>query len=273
MALALLFLSLLMLNPSVRKSLVYLAIVLICCVAVFLSMYRTLYVALAASMPILFLLARPSERRQGYRHLLFMGGAAVLLTGVLYSSIRLARVMITAFFMRIDAGVHSSTDLSLLNRYSEWSCLWELWKSSPLTGYGFGAQYWNWNIISYSHVLDGYSHSGYFFILFKSGIVGFLLLFGAYLFFIRKGWKLSRNVTLSPTIRAVLRALTAYLIGMLLVDYALNWMDSKGEFTWIALIWGYFLAVERKIRTQQNAGLDPWIAPPIVDCTLPPVAA
>src|SRR5438093_933052 len=73
-----------------------------------------------------------------------------------------------------------STDLSLLNRYSEWKSAWLGTLHAPILGNGFGSSFRYYQIISGFHQWSGYSHSSYLYILFKTGFIGGLLFFGAY---------------------------------------------------------------------------------------------
>ena len=216
--------------------------------AVAISFARTLYLATMATMILLLFMSGREERRRGlWRIFLAIITGTLFLIPIALNS-RVIGFLISQYGTRLLAAQHLVTDLSLRARYAEWRGEWAAITHSLLNGYGFGAAF------RYSDLLVGFdewisfSHSSYLYIVFKTGFVGAVLFFTAYGLSIREGVKILRDPTLSLRTKIVVRACVGYLVLILIYAYSAPVLDAKTDMVWVGLIWGYFLALSRRMR-------------------------
>jgi O-antigen ligase len=227
---------------------------LVCAIlGVVISFKRGLYLATLLTTPILFFFSTPDERRKGFARLF-----VILLIGIIcmipvYYSSRFLRLMLTFYSHRFISSQNVTTDLSITNRYAEARYCLQAIMRSPIFGAGFGARFRTFQIIDRVHVWTGYCHNSYLYMIFKTGFVGAALFFAAFGSIILKGIKILRSPYCSTKYRIIVRASIAYLFLFLLVIYAEPAIDGKTDLMWIGLIWGYFLALENKIRKDETA--------------------
>jgi O-antigen ligase len=135
--------------------------------------------------------------------------------------------IIEAFSSRLVSSGKGFQDLSIANRIAESETVLNLVKSSPLVGYGYGAWFHHFNIISRTTEILQYIHNTYVFLLFKVGVFG-LLLFGAYcLSILKEGFRLSRTEEVSTLRLAMIRAGLGILVGYLFVGTNMGMLQDK----------------------------------------------
>lgn len=89
-----------------------------------------------------------------------------------------------------SVGVATSKDISFLNRVAEWKALITEIMNSPVIGHGFGSSFVFHDIIIHQQNQADFSHNYYLYILFKTGIIGFIIYFSFYLVLIIKSFRL-----------------------------------------------------------------------------------
>ena len=135
--------------------------------------------------------------------------------------------VIEAFSSRLVSSGKGIQDISIANRIAESETVLNLVKSSPLVGYGYGAWFHHFNIITRTTEILQYIHNSYVFLLFKVGVLG-LLLFGAYcLSMLKEGFRLSRAEELSTLRLAMIRAGLGLLIGYLFIGTSMGMLQDK----------------------------------------------
>ncbi len=252
--LALIATSLLMSSRNLKMSLILGALLLLACVGVVTTFSRNLYVATLVSLIIVLLSGTRVEFRRGSKRVLLTGATAVLCMVPVVLSNRLIRLLLLNYGLRFLSTPRSmTTDLSMLNRYAEYRDVWQTILRSPLFGYGFGARFRTFQIIDHIHVWASFTHNSYLYLAFKTGIPATLLFISAFLVFLYKGSKLIRSEKITNTARILVRASVAFLILFLIYAFNAPIFDSKTDMVWIGLIWGYFLALEQKLRNNNDA--------------------
>ncbi len=222
-------------------------------IGILISMKRSLYISTVICTFIVVLLGSKEERRRGVFRLGMAIVAIVLIFMPVYFSSRLTRLMLAAYVHRFLTSQHITSDLSLLNRYVEYGYAWKAVLHSPVFGYGFGGRFRTFEIIDRVHKWVGFTHNSYLYIAVKAGIIASVLFIAAYFSFIIKGFKLLRSKGTSVMDKMILRACLASLILFLFFASTEPAFDSKTELGWIALMWGYFLALEQQKKTNKTS--------------------
>ncbi len=222
---------------------------------VVVSFSRMLYVATIVSVVFLLFLSKSQERRQGLRRIAGSSLIGILALIPVYYTSRLVRLLALNYGLRFITTHHVASDLSLRMRYTEWANEWQWIIHSPILGYGFGSFYRTFDLALHHHSWVAFSHSSYLFIVFKTGFVGAFLLFAAWAIFLHKGFRLLSSELLSPLARVMVRACVAYLVMFLICMYTDTLLSSKTDLIWVGLMWGYFLALEKKLGVQADSML------------------
>jgi O-antigen ligase len=216
----------------------------LCIGTLILASYRTTWASTAFITIILFMLLQRNDRASGFKFLAVLFSILGAIATYLYNTMPMFKIYCMMTLNRLLSSTQLSTDASLVNRYIETDIVARYVADNPITGYGYGShfQLWDW-LLGFS-MDTGYAHNGYYFTLFKTGIIGFILLYSAYLWFLRKGWQLARDMSLTPRARAIAAVTVCYLISMLINNYTLNIFAERNQLSWVALCWGFILAQE-----------------------------
>lgn len=99
-------------------------------------------------------------------------------------------------------------DVSMVNRYYEYSSVWAAIKANPILGYGLGTPYMTYDLIRDFHMVKSFTHNGVLSLWYRLGILGLgtmLFVWGASIY---HATQLSRDKTISRhhTIIAVMAA-------------------------------------------------------------------
>lgn len=232
-----------------RKSPVFLyGVILVAISAVAVSLYRTAWITDILMIGALFLIAFPKERRNGLKSFAIIILLLISTMVVLCFISPLFYLFIQSYATRLTTASQVTVDPSLVNRYVEWRVLLKFIMNSPITGYGYGAEFFDYNWLSGTSYWTGYTHNGYLGLLLKGGIIGFIFLSIAYGMLIYKGVKLARNIVLDAYYRALARAGVVYLIGILFITMTLNALADRDQIFWAAVVWGYFLLCEKHLK-------------------------
>jgi len=246
------FFNLFLAEKQKKRSRYYLIGIIISIVAVVLVHNRTFWIVTPIGLLLSVLTSEKAERRKAYRLFFRLTFFFALLGGILYLAFPLLRIMLKLFIAFFLSSSNVRTDASLVGRYIEWRHIWSAIQESPIIGYGVGSTYHTYNWFGGYFYDSGYTHNGYLGVLQRGGIIGFILLFSAYLGFIKKGWGLMRSKLLSGTDRALLRAGVAILVLLLIAMNTANLFSHRDILMYIGLIWGYILYLSKSLRSDAD---------------------
>lgn len=120
-------------------------------------------------------------------------------------------------FSRFGTLGNLGVDISLLNRLEEYKALLSVILKNPVTGYGLGAEFSYFNIIINSDFQFWYTHNGYFYLIYKLGLAGFIFFFWFYFSHIKIGIRVFLKTT-DRFYKAVLSGFLAVMISYLIVS-------------------------------------------------------
>lgn len=217
-----------------------------------ITLRRSLYIAIVPSAIILLICGTTFERRRGIRRLSFLSVFGIAVVVYLYFSMQVIRMLLVRYFFRFLSSEHIGTDISLRDRYAEWRDLWHAFVQSPLFGYGFGGVFKHYSLTRQYDLVQRMSHSSYLYFLFKSGLIGGLLFFAGFIYFIVFGLKLARRKDMPPHHQLIVRVAAAFLILLAIVSFTEPYLEYRSALIWIGLIWGYFLALEKNTKKGES---------------------
>lgn len=231
------------------------ALSIFCVGTLVLSGYRTLWVASVLGMCILFVLVPRKQWSAGIKYLLVLGGLLLTIGAVLYVTVPLFKVFVMMTFQRLLTTTEMTTDPSLVNRFVETEIVKNYIAQSPITGYGFGARFqlFDW-LLGYSYD-SGFSHNGYYFVMFKTGIVGFALIYSAYAWFMYKALRLARDITEPSRVRAMAGVAFCYLAIIAISNLTLNAFGDRNGMIWVGIFWGFILSREIARKRRESLQL------------------
>jgi O-antigen ligase len=250
------FLSLAMV-PSFKKKWFLYSGLLISVLSLILTFGRSVWLGTVLFIPIVVLLGNRSERKRGYSFIIKALCISLILLVLGYIFIPAVKIGLVFLGSKLFSASKLKTDASMYNRYVEWESLWKYITASPLAGYGFGGKYnaYNWLLGFTMHT--GYSHNAYLSILFKSGIVGFILLMVPVVGFLVKGIKYAIDKNIPEKERAYLRAGVALMLNILLLGYTGNIFFSREMSMYIAFFWCYCMQIEYQYVHYRNSNIYP----------------
>jgi O-antigen ligase len=150
--------------------------------------------------------------------------------------------------------MNMKTDLSMQGRYIEWEQVMNAVTQMPITGHGFGGRYANFNWFAGYTYITGYTHSGYLGLLFKTGVVGVILMAIPFIGYLVFGLKRLRHKMLTLTERAYLRAGVALMIFIAILGYTGNIFIQREMSVYIALYWCFCVQIDMRLRERQRQG-------------------
>ncbi len=213
-----------------------------------LSGYRTLWAAAAIGVITLIFMVRQEQRRNAIRYLTYLSGSLLAIGTYLFFAVKLFNIYVMMTWDRILSSTQLSTDPSLVNRYIESDAVKSTIANSPIVGFGYGSQYqtFDW-LLGYSYN-TGFSHNGYYFVALKTGLIGFSLIFTAYIWFMVKAFKMARDLSESFRTRAIASVAFCYLASQLIANSTLNIFGERKVMMWVGLSWAFILSREIKKR-------------------------
>ncbi len=176
-------------------------------------------------------------RGSARRRIVMMSGLALLL-GITVGIIILPRVFgefLTGLAER--AGSISADALTIRSRLAESEVVLHEISTSPVVGYGPGALFSFYDIITNVTIRTWYIHNGYLFLLFKFGIVGFVMFFAMYakrISALLSLWR--RKSTLGEN--ALVSALLVISLMMLFISFTSPQFFDKGALMILSVTWG-----------------------------------
>jgi O-antigen ligase len=129
--------------------------------------------------------------------------------------------MLAGFIQRFSSIAESgSQDISLLSRVYEARGALSDFAFNPIIGHGPGTEFTFWNIINHGTQTSNFIHNGYVSLLFKHGVLGFVLVLTAWIGSVVAGLRAFHARSATGITRAVGLAAAAALIGFLLSSLA-----------------------------------------------------
>lgn len=116
--------------------------------------------------------------------------------------------------LQLTSGV---MDGSLKERVLETQVVWQKYLNNPIIGYGFGSTFTKKLIFLNYYVEASYVHNGFLAVLYKFGLIGFILFAGLWLILIKRLFSLLK-ANLSETDKIITLALCGTLISLLFVN-------------------------------------------------------
>ncbi len=242
------FLSILMTVNNKKKKLFLLGGFFISVVSLLLTFGRTGWITVIPLLMVIPIFGNKDERKRGYKFLLII--LMIAIAAVLYGflnipSVRLGILLFTSKFL---SATHLSSDASMYGRYVEWRQIMIAVMNSPITGYGLGSQFQNYNWFAGYKYMTGFTHNSFFSPLLKAGFIGTVFLFITYFGFIIKGITYLKNDVLSIKDRAYIRAAVAAIFFLSILGYTGNIFFQRQISLYIALYWCYCIGIGRKIE-------------------------
>ncbi len=247
--------SILMDQKGFWKTLLAVLLLLLGILGIIISFRRNLYVGIIICMIGVVLLGDLKERRRGIKRLLVSGLCGIIGLLPFYFQSRTFRLLLMNYGLRFISSQHLGTDLSLRMRFVEWKYEWQDILQSPILGHGFGTKFRIFDIVRDVHYWMPFSHSSYLYMVFKSGFIGAILFLGAFFSILFKGFRLLKSHSLPLHAQIILRASLGFLFAILINAYTEPSLGAKTDLTWVGLIWGYFLVLEKNIESIPNQAI------------------
>jgi O-antigen ligase len=230
-----------MLVTGEKPRLLLFAVILINIFSLAFSFSRGYWVATAVGVGLILLLSEWKIKRRmllwGLSALLFIFAVVALTVPAVF------RVISEGILFRLTSIGYS--DISFQARLVESRTVLDLFLQSPFIGYGFGSIYSFYDLITKHHALTWYIHNGYFFLLFKVGIIGFLLYFA---FYISRTLAIFQTLKRMPrgNIKSMLLGFSVIPVVMLLLSYTSPQFYDRASVLILTVVWG--MATNNKYR-------------------------
>jgi O-antigen ligase len=213
-----------------------------------MSLSRTHYVIVPLFTFGIFFFADRQERLRGIRRLIVATSIGLFGIFIIILQSRVLRLLLQHYLLRFTTSSHLGTDLSLMDRFSEWRGEWISIQQTPIIGHGFGSVFRYFDVIHSHHTWIGYSHNSYLYLIFNTGFCGATLFLFCYCWFALKGFALSLNRNLTRQDRVISRIGIGFLIISLVEAYMGPAFNNKAVMIWVGLTWGYFLALDYRLK-------------------------
>ncbi len=177
--------------PSWKYRIISIGLLIPFITGVLITQSRALWVATALGGFITFLVSDAKQRRRLI--LLATGGfMAVLLVGSLFLREYFLLVATSLLDRFSSLQTATSQDISLINRFSEWSAAWEAIKLSPVLGHGYGVQFRFFDLTREVTMVKSHIHSVYIGVLYRHGLIGLTLIGAFYVMTLKKAFFLAK---------------------------------------------------------------------------------
>ncbi len=209
------------------------AIIVINIVSLAFTFSRGYWVATAAGIGLILLLSDWKVKRR-----IVLWGSMILC-----SIIAVILLVFPNLFNAISEGILLRLtsigygDISFQSRLIESRTVVNLFFQSPIIGYGFGSLYSYYDLISQHHAVTWYIHNGYFFLLFKVGILGSALYF---LFYISRTYAVFRRIVTMTNnhIKSLICGLSVIPLVMLLLSFSSPQFYDRASVLVLTIVWG-----------------------------------
>jgi len=252
------FLSLGMMAVTAKKRWLFLGGFLISLLSLFLTFVRTSWVSTLLFLPVVIFLGERSERKRGMRFGLLVIATILILFFSAFLLIPFVRLYSQLALQKFSSSANLGTDVSLYNRFVEWRYAFKQIMTSPITGTGFGATYWDYDWLMGVSREAGYIHNAWFAVLLRTGIVGLTLISIPCIGYFMKGLRLVKSTFLTVKEKAYLRAGIASELFVLIIGYTGSLFLQRGMVIYIAIYWCFIDNLAYKIGERKK--LSEWSA-------------
>ena len=175
--------------------------------------------------------------------------------------VAIGTVIFDNFFTVIVAGITdrffslrtaATKDLSLINRFIEMQAAWSSIRENPIVGHGFGVPIKYYSLVYEATRVNSYVHNGYVGVLYRHGLIGFLLLFSFYFGSLWAFVRMAFNRTINQFDRLIAIAAVACLAAEALVGNSANPYAVSDSTFIIGAIAG--VAAGSRHQTEQTPG-------------------
>lgn len=203
---------------------------------------------------VAFYPGRRRLRRLVFRRLLAPGFVVVLLISAIPS---LRSGGLDFVVERVQSITDVSEDSSNIFRILDAMNAINSFARHPIIGVGAGGRYEleftsNQVLLSFMEEVNRTSHNGYLYVLFKAGIVGFLVYLAVYVKFLRQ-WFLARKQKTDPSIRRAMMACGAIVLALLVNNMTETMSDLLRPSLLLAFVMGWGAVLIREIQRRSTA--------------------
>lgn len=171
-------------------------------VGVLLTQWRAAYLSIAAGLGLLFLLSSWKDRGRLATFLVVSLTVGGLIAFAFFGD--LVSLLFLGIFDRVlSIGTATETDVSLLNRFSEWETVWALIRANPILGYGIGTEFGFFDAIFRFTWVKSYVHNGFLLLWYKLGVFGLGGMLYVWGRGARLGFRAARSAGLTPDERTL----------------------------------------------------------------------
>jgi O-antigen ligase len=211
-----------------------LCILLFFSLSLVLTFSRGYWIGTLVGIVVLFLLARPSERRRlGFLTVIGVCGSIGLMFLVFPSIfVDLVVTVVNRFF----SSALAFEDVSVTNRFAESRAVWQLISANPIAGAGLGSEIAFYHLLRRATQHTFYIHNAYLYLWFKFGIVGLIVFLTAFLSKIRVGITWLANCG-NDARRVSVMAAVAILVAMLEITITSPQFYARDSILIITICW------------------------------------
>jgi O-antigen ligase len=219
--------------------------------SILIAQSRAVWVSFLLGAAVIFLFV--DKKRKLHIVVLGLAGVtAVLVIGALvfenFFTVIVGGLTDRFFSLRTAA----TKDISLINRFIEMKAAWASIKENPIIGHGFGVPIKYYSLVYEATRVNSYVHNGYVGVLYRHGLIGFLLLFYFYFGSLWVFVRMARNRALTQFDQLVAFAAVACLAAEALVGNSANPYAVSDSTFIIGAIAG--VAAGSRHQTEQTPG-------------------
>jgi O-antigen ligase len=197
-----------------KQLILSIAIFALFAMALAVSFSRGYWVAAAAGLFIVFLIAGFRQKVQAVGLGIAMVGLAVMALVFLFGG--LWETITGSMGSRLLTLTSASRDISVQSRVSEYASAWATSIADPVVGHGLGATFVFYDPIRQVHLVRNFTHNSYIYLILKLGLAGLLLFVSFLILQIYMAWRLFRNSR--GMLRPFIGALFAILVSLAIVS-------------------------------------------------------
>lgn len=221
-----------------------------------LTKSRGFWVATLLGLVVFALVLRGADRRRMVRTsavgLVAFVGLAVVVAG------KYAMLIATGVAKRfLTLGSAGTTDISLLNRFAESEGVWSQIRMNPVLGYGWGAQYDYYSLISEGTRTWAYVHNGFLGVWHKIGLWGLFLVLWVWVGAAVGGALAARDRRLTAAERGLAGAAAAALVALGLVANSSPPLEHADQALVLLVLWALAQGLAQRAQTGTAGGPEP----------------
>ncbi|HET9135633.1 MAG TPA: O-antigen ligase family protein [Candidatus Kapabacteria bacterium] len=242
------FFALLLSEKRTKYQILYTIGTLLGVVSLVLTLDRTSWGAVLLCFPLLTIFAPKEQRQRGLKIIFSILILFILILILIIILKPIIWVWLQFTFSHFLTSANVKTDASLLGRFIEWRYVIKQILMTPITGIGFGANYWIYSWLHGYSFAWSYTHNGFLQLFLKGGVVGFLLMMTVFIKFFRIGVSISKSEKLSVIEQNMIRVGLVSMIFIAIQMLTLGIFIHRELLWYVGIIWGYFIVKYRKTK-------------------------